>query len=67
MTNPLRRRLEKAERAIEGTVTSPEMVRAARGRWEERGELPEEPKLRAIVVRINQALEEMDAVSGVLR
>lgn len=59
MTTRLRRRIESAEQRIDDFEITPDKVCDARGRWEDEGVLPDHPKLREIVQRINQSLREM--------
>ena len=60
MRNPLFRRLGKIEGSLDMAAVSPEKVRAAMGRWEDARELPADPKLRAVIERINSYIRQME-------
>lgn len=60
MRNPLFRRLGKIEGSLDMAAVSPERVRAALARWEDSRELPDDPKLRAIIERINSFIRQME-------
>lgn len=57
----IRRRLQLIEHHVDQGELSGEKVRAAMRAWTERGELPENPKLRECVVDIFAALDAMRA------
>lgn len=59
MTTRLRQRITNAEKRIDDFEVTPDRVCDARGRWEDEGILPDHPKLREVVLRINQSLKEM--------
>lgn len=59
MSHKLRRRIQNAEQRIDNFEVTPDKVCDARGRWEDDGILPAHPKLREIVMRINESLREM--------
>lgn len=59
MTTRLRQRITNAEKRIDDFEVTPDKVCDARGRWEDEGILPDHPKLREVVLGINQSLREM--------
>ena len=60
-TPALRRRVDRLLGARRRAAITPERVQAAREAYEERGVLPEEPELRAIVLRIAAFLEVIES------
>jgi hypothetical protein len=63
MATNLSRRLDRAQRELVQRAVGPDQVRLAMVRYEESGELPAHPALRATVTRIVEALAEMDVRS----
>lgn len=59
MSRNLHSRLERIEQVLGQFELSPDKVREAMRRWQEHRELPEHPKLRALIEQINADLREM--------
>lgn len=60
MSARLKTRLDRIDQVLGNAAVSPEKVREALHRLFEFGEVPEDPRLREIVVGIRDAVAEMD-------